>query len=97
MPTFERLPRYKREYQHLSPDKQEAFKVAVLQWADDLKNHRVQPNDPRVEGIKGARGIFEFRWATDGRATFEWGQEQIPGEAHVVWRRVGTHEVLGEP
>jgi len=31
----------------------------------------------------------------DGRATFEW--IEIDGEPAIFWRRVGGHEILGEP
>jgi hypothetical protein len=36
-------------------------------------------------------------WAADGRATFEYGQEIRPGEPHIIWRRIGTHDVFRQP
>jgi hypothetical protein len=51
----------------------------------------------RVRGVQGAPGIFEMTWAPDGRATFEYGDPIHPGEAHVVWRRVGSHAILANP
>jgi len=51
----------------------------------------------RVKGVHGAQGVFEMTWAPDGRATFEYGKEQIPGKPHVIWRRVGTHDVFRSP
>jgi hypothetical protein len=36
-------------------------------------------------------------WAADGRATFEHGPEQIAGEAHVRWRRIGDHSIFAAP
>jgi hypothetical protein len=36
-------------------------------------------------------------WAADGRATFEYGQEVRPGEAHIIWRRIGTHDIFRRP
>jgi len=42
-------------------------------------------------------GIWEITFAPDGRATFEYGEELVEGEAHVIWRRVGGHGVLAEP
>ena len=36
-------------------------------------------------------------YAPDGRATFAYGDEVVPGEPHIIWRRVGTHDVLSEP
>lgn len=41
--------------------------------------------------------MFEMTWAPDGRATFEYGEEQTEGEPHVIWRRVGTHDVFESP
>ncbi len=36
-------------------------------------------------------------WAPNGRATFQYGDEATPGETHVIWRRIGTHDILGQP
>ena len=48
----------------------------------------------QVKGVRGTPGAFEMTWAPDGRATFEFGRPVREGDAHVVWRRVGTHEIL---
>ncbi|MFL6127887.1 MAG: hypothetical protein ACJ73E_02335 [Mycobacteriales bacterium] len=47
--------------------------------------------------MQGWPGVRELTWAPDGRATIECGREQKPGEPHVVWRRVGTHDVFRQP
>jgi hypothetical protein len=39
--------------------------------------------------------MFELTWAGDGRATFSYGRSIREGEPHIVWHRVGTHDVLG--
>jgi hypothetical protein len=41
--------------------------------------------------------VFEMTWAADGRATFHFGDSIKAGQAHIVWRRCGTHDVLREP
>jgi hypothetical protein len=51
----------------------------------------------RVKRVQGTTGIWEITFAPDGRATFEYSQEIIAGEAHVIWRRVGGHGILAEP
>lgn len=51
----------------------------------------------RVRGVQGARNVYEMTWAPNGRATFEYGDERIEGEPHVVWRRVGTHDIFDRP
>jgi hypothetical protein len=50
-----------------------------------------------VKGVQGHSGIFEMTWAPDERATFQYGSEQIPGEKHIIWRRIGGHEMLQSP
>lgn len=97
MPTFERTPQFKREFKALPSDQRDAFKRAVRDWVKDLKAHGIQPNDPRVAGMSSAPGVFEFRWAANGRATFEWGRQQVAGEPHVKWRRIGGHDIFKQP
>lgn len=42
--------------------------------------------------------VFEMTWeGEDGRATFEYGEEIIDGEKHIIWRRVGGHAIFGSP
>jgi hypothetical protein len=31
--------------------------------------------------------VWEVTFAADGRATFEYGDEVIESEAHIIWRR----------
>lgn len=31
------------------------------------------------------------------RAAFRYGSEQIPGETHIIWRRVGGHDIFAQP
>jgi len=38
--------------------------------------------------------MWEITFAPDGRATFAYGEEVIPGTPHIIWRRIGTHDVL---
>lgn len=51
----------------------------------------------RVKWVQGRPGVWEMSWAPDVRATFEYGAEVRPGEAHVIWRRIGTHSVFRRP
>jgi hypothetical protein len=50
-----------------------------------------------AKGIRGAPGMFEMTWAPDGRAVSQYGDPVVEGEAHMIWRRVATHAVLGRP
>lgn len=43
-------------------------------------------------------GIWEITWeGPDARATFEYGTAVIEGKRHVIWRRIGSHEIFGTP
>lgn len=33
-------------------------------------------------------------WASDGRAIFHYGDEIHPGEPHIIWLRIGTHDIF---
>lgn len=79
----------------MSPEQHRRFRVAVEKFVADLRAGRLRKS-LGVRGIEGAPGIFEMTWAPDGRATFEYGESRGSGP-HVIWRRVGTHAVFGEP
>jgi hypothetical protein len=97
MPTYTKLPRFQKDFDQLSADDQERFRQAVEKFIEDLKRGRGFRPGLRVRGIQGAPGVFEMTWAPDGRATFEYGDRSRPGDAHVVWRRVGSHAILANP
>jgi hypothetical protein len=48
--------------------------------------------------VQGHAGIYEMTWEMpDGRATFHYGASLHPGDAHIVWRRIGGHEICNNP
>jgi hypothetical protein len=94
MPTYTKLPRFQKDFDQLSADDQELFRQAVEKFIEDLKRGRGFRPGLRVRGVQGAPGIYEMTWAPDGRATFNYGESLQEGEAHVVWRRVGSHAIL---
>ncbi|MEP7032875.1 MAG: hypothetical protein ABI879_02725 [Actinomycetota bacterium] len=52
----------------------------------------------RVKRMQGAEGIFEMTWEPeDGRATFEYGEELVAGDPHIIWRRIGGHDIFASP
>jgi hypothetical protein len=56
------------------------------------------PGRLRVKAVAGHPGVFELTWEYhEGRATFELGPEQRPGEPHVIWRRIGDHSIFNDP
>jgi hypothetical protein len=32
-----------------------------------------------------------------GRATFQYGPQQIPGATQIIWRRIGGHDIFKNP
>jgi hypothetical protein len=97
LPTNEWLARFGVDFDALSPAQQVAFLVAVTRFVEDLRAGSGFRKGLRVKGVQGAAGIFEMTWASDGRATFEYGAAVVAGEPHVIWRRVGTHAVFDLP
>lgn len=96
MPTFEADPRFLRDYERLSQEERDQFKVARVKFVADLQSDRFR-SGLRVRGVQGNPGVFEMTWAPDGRATFEYGGSVRNGEPHVIWRRIGTHDIFQEP
>lgn len=97
MPTFRWLARFGADFDRLSPAQQAAFLAAIAQFVEDLSAGGRFRKGLRVKGVQGASGVFEMTWADDGRATFQYGDAVLEGEAHIIWRRVGTHDILGQP
>ena len=97
MPTYERLPRFDRDYKALSAEPKEAFRQAVRKFVEDLEAGKGFRRSLRVKGIQRAEGVFELTWAKKGRATFGYGEPVREGEIHIVWRRLGTHDVFETP
>lgn len=98
MPTFARTPEFIQDLKKLAPEIRAQFEKVVLQdFVIDLRNGQRFRPQLRVKRVVSIRGVWELSWAKDGRATFEYGPEQRPGEPHVIWRRVGTHAIFKRP
>jgi hypothetical protein len=97
MPTYDVTSRFQKDYARLSADDRKRFQQAVAKFIEDLRRGRGFRPGLRVDGVEGTRGVFEMTWAPDGRATFEYGDRSRPGDAHVVWRRIGSHAILANP
>ncbi len=98
MPTFARLARFDREFRRLPRELQRAFLAVLPTFIEALR--RSPPEFPptlRIKRVQGTTGIWEISFAPDGRATFEYGAEVRSGEQHVLWRRIGRHDVLSDP
>ena len=97
MPTSELLPDFRRDYGRLTPAQKQAFRRAVKKFVIDLRSGSFR-GSLRVKPLQDHPNIFEMTWeGDDGRATFDYGPVQRPGEKHVRWRRIGGHEILDHP
>lgn len=97
MPTPDVLESFWRDWADLTPQQREAFRRAVAKLVDDLRARRGIRAGLRVKRVQGAPDIYELTWAPDGRATFSYGRSLAGDEPHVIWRRIGTHDVLRRP
>ncbi|MFK3734730.1 hypothetical protein ACI2LJ_31200 [Streptomyces sp. NPDC088090] len=50
-----------------------------------------------MKGVRSAVGVFELSWDGNGRATWQYGPELVQGVQHVIWRRIGAHDILVRP
>lgn len=96
MPTWELAEPFRRDWHGLHAHDKERFRAAVTRFVADLREGQGFRPGLRVKGVRGATGVFEMTWAPDGRATFSYG-EGGASEAHVVWRRIGSHDILRTP
>jgi hypothetical protein len=89
-------PEVRRDFDGLTREQQLAFRAAVAQFVADLRRGRFRAG-LRVKRVQGAAGVWEMTWAPNGRDTFQYGAEILPGEPHIIWRRAGTHDIFREP
>jgi hypothetical protein len=98
------LPGFVTEYDRLPADHQAFFRTAVRvvnqTYAAQQDTPPIRwPPELRIKRVHGAKGaIWEMTWnfhRPDGRATFEF--ITIDGAPAILWRRIGGHEIFGEP
>lgn len=97
MPTYSYSRRVMAEFAAMPPPLRALFLTAVREFVEDLDARRRPRTSLRVKRIQGHPGIWEMTWAPDGRATFEYGAEALPGQPHIIWRRIGSHDVFRNP
>jgi len=96
MPTYEKDKSFRVDYRRLTPAEKAAFEAAVRKLVHDLRIG-VFRKGLRVKRVQSHPGVWEMTWAADGRATFRYGDSIRPGDPHVVWRRVGSHDIFENP
>ena len=97
MPTFFRTTPFLEDWESLTPGEKARFKVAVREMVGDLRAKKGFRPGLRVKRVRTTRDVFEMTWAPDGRATFQYGPEVRPGEPHIIWRRIGDHDIFHKP
>jgi hypothetical protein len=93
--SHERTRRFDRDLGDLTTAQRQRFATAFERFDADLAKGNFR-SSLRVKRVGGTDSIFEMAWAPDGRATFQYGDNQGAG-AHVIWRRIGTHKVFERP
>ncbi|HKI66657.1 MAG TPA: hypothetical protein VJ989_05250 [Solirubrobacterales bacterium] len=96
-PTFELGTAFAREFSRLSREQDREFRKAVAKLVAALKGGREPPRSLCIKRVQGTRDVWEISYSGDGRATFRYGGELKSGETHIVWLRVGGHEILSRP
>jgi hypothetical protein len=51
----------------------------------------------RVKRVHTHPGVWEISFGPDDRATYRIGQPRHPGDPHIIWRRIGTHDIFRDP
>jgi hypothetical protein len=96
VPTYETLPRFTTDLQHLTRAQRRRFRRVVQEaFVPDLRTGLFRPG-LRIKRLRCAPGVYELTWAPDGRATWSYGRERVAGVQH-VWHRIGTHDILTGP
>ena len=96
-PTFGLSSHVAGEWAQRSRADKRRFRKARDEMLVDLHEGKGFRPGLRIKGVEGMDGVFEMTWAPDGRATFAFGPEVTPGETHIIWRRIGTHDVFRRP
>lgn len=97
MPTYVWLTLFGRDWRKLTREQQVAFLRAVSIFVEDMRAGAGFRPGLRVKKMQGYDNIWEMTWAPDGRATFSYGESVTAGQPHVIWRRIGTHDIFTSP
>jgi hypothetical protein len=98
VPTYGWVARFRKDLEALSDDERATFDAAVAEFVAALKEGSGRfPKDLRVHRLDSTDDVWSMSWSGDGRATFTYGDSVRPGEAHIIWRRVGTHKIYRAP
>lgn len=98
MPRYSTTARFAKDWAALDPADRARFKAAVREkFIPDLDAGHGFRAGLRVKRIESTDFVWEMTFAPDGRATWQYADDSTEGDPHVVWRRIGTHDVLRSP
>jgi uncharacterized ferritin-like protein (DUF455 family) len=100
MPTFDIEDSFWRDWKRLSREEKRLFQLARKKRVADLRRGqglRGVRQGLRIKDVQAHPGIWELTWADDGRATVELGESPNEADVHIIWRRIGSHDILDEP
>ena len=102
MPTHDETTAFQRDRARLTEEQAERFKARLADFISDLKEMEAGRRSwfrpgLRVKKLSGRPDVYEMSWAADGRATFAMGNPIVSGKLHIVWLRVGSHDILRRP
>ncbi|WP_333770212.1 hypothetical protein [Streptomyces sp. IBSBF 2435] len=94
MPTYEPTARFTADLDRFTPQQRCRFhRVITRAFVPDLRAGHFRAG-LRAKGVRRAPGVYELTWAGDDRATCQYGPELVRGAPHIVWRRIGTQDIL---
>ena len=96
-PTYESRSSFGRDLSRLTPEQRKRFLGAVAEMVADLRAGRPFRPGLRIRRIAGTQHLWEMTFAPDGRATWQYGSPRRGGDPHIVWRRIGNHDVFRQP
>lgn len=82
--------RFWRDWDRLTAEQQARFRAVIDKLVADLRSGEPR-NDLRVRRVEKTADVFEITWAPDGRATFQYGGDELEGE--VEWRWTKSYRV----
>ena len=96
MPTHDEEDRFLADWSALSPTQRLAYRIALRKFIEDLRRGSFRKG-LRIKRLEGTPDIWEMTWADDGRALFAYGASIRPGDPHIIWLRIGKHDILKDP
>src|SRR5579859_285833 len=98
MPSHDDEQQLIRDFLRLNSRKRALFLASVAEMVEDLRAKKPVRASPRMRSVQGHPGVFEMTWdMPKGRATFSYGTERTPGDPHIHRRRIGGHDIFGNP